>query len=552
MKHLLTLLLILPVAPHFAQTKSSKLPESPKLVVGIVVDQMRHEYLYRFGGKFSEGGFKRLMNDGFVVKNGHYNYAPTVTGPGHASVYTGTTPAMHGIIANEWYDKELRKGVNCVNDPTQKGVGTPDGKGAVSPWRMLTSTVTDELELFTQRRSKTIGISVKDRGAVLPAGHMADAAYWFDGKTGTFVTSTYYMNELPEWVVKFNNLKLADQYLSKVWNTFYPIQEYTASGPDETPYETKLAGKDKPTFPYDLKELRKKNPEYDLLVNVPFGNDFVTDMVKAAIDGEKLGQNTVTDFLAISYSTPDMIGHAMGPNAVEIQDTYIRLDRNIEDLLKMLDSKVGAGKYTVFLSADHAVADVAQYLKDNKMPAGYFNYANVQATLNDHLKKYFPDKDIIEEISGDQVFLNHDAFQNEPASAGVQMIIATELAVKFLMSQEGVANVYSQSILRQGDYNEGGLKGKVIRGYHAKRSGDIVICLESGWYSATRIQGTTHGSPYNYDTHVPMLFYGFGIRKGSSVKYHAITDIAPTISTLLNIKFPSGSTGQPIEEIFEK
>lgn len=551
MKYLLILFLLIPSVELSAQSNNTK-NDRPKLVVGIVVDQMRQEYLYRFESKFSSGGFKRLMNEGFMLRNAHYNYAPTVTGPGHASVYTGTTPAMHGIIANEWYDKALKMAVNCVSDPNQKGVGTAEGKGAISPWRMLTSTVTDELELFTQRKSKVIGVSVKDRGAVLPAGHMADAAYWYDSQSGTFVTSTFYMSQLPEWLTKFNNLKLPDQYLSKVWNTFYPIDQYNASGPDESPYEGKLGGKEKATFPYDLKALRKKNGEYDLLVNVPFGNDFLTDMAKATIDGEKLGQNTVPDFLAISYSTTDIIGHSVGPNAIEIQDTYIRLDRNIEDLLKTLDAKVGAGNYTVFLSADHGVADVAQHLKDNKMPAGYFSYSNVQANLNEYLKKYFPDKNVIEEISGDQVYLNQSAFQSDPSTAGVQMIIATELAMKFLIAQEGVANVYSESLLRQGDYAEGGIKGAVIRGYHAKRSGDIVIVLESGWYSATRVQGTTHGSPYSYDTNVPIIFYGARIPKGSSVRYHTITDIAPTISALLEIKFPSGSTGQPVEEIFEK
>jgi predicted AlkP superfamily pyrophosphatase or phosphodiesterase len=551
MKYYFLFLCLIVVGELSAQSTIEK-SAAPKLVVGIVVDQMRYEYLHRFNSKFSEGGFKRMMNEGFVIRNGHYNYAPTVTGPGHASIYTGSTPAMHGIIGNDWYDKELKKDVNCVNDPKQKVVGSPEGKGDISPWRLLTSTVTDELELFTQRKSKVIGVSIKDRGAVLPAGHMGDAAYWYDSKTGTFVSSTYYMNELPQWLTKFNGQKLPDQYLSKVWNTLFPIAEYTASGPDENPYETKLGGKDKPTFPYDLKELRTKNGGYDLLVTVPYGNDFLTDMAKATLEGEKLGQNTVPDFLAISYSTTDILGHAVGPNAIEIQDTYLRLDRNIEDLLKTLDAKVGAGNYTVFLSADHAVADVAQYLKDNKMPAGYFNYANVKANLNDYLKKYFPDKEVIEEIRGDQVFLNQSAFQSEPSSAGVQMIIATELATKWLMAQEGVANVYPESLLRQGDYNEGGVKGAVIRGHHAKRSGDIEISLESGWYGAYRIQGTTHGSPYKYDTHVPILFYGFGIPKGSSVRYHAITDIAPTISTLLNIKYPSGATGQPIEEIFEK
>jgi predicted AlkP superfamily pyrophosphatase or phosphodiesterase len=551
MRYFLSFLCLSVASQVSAQSGNSK-ADAPKLVVGIVVDQMRQEYLYRYASNFTQGGFKRLMNDGFIIRNGHYNYAPTVTGPGHASVYTGTTPAMHGIIGNDWYDKELKKDVNCVNDPTQKVIGSAGGKGDISPWRLLTSTVTDELELFTQDKSKVIGVSIKDRGAVLPAGHMGDAAYWYDSKTGTFVSSTYYMTELPAWLVKFNSQKLPDQYLSRVWNTLLPIAEYTASGPDENPYETKLGGKEKPTFPYDLKALRKNNGEYDLLVTVPFGNDFLTDMAKATLEGEKLGQNTVPDFLAISYSTTDILGHAMGPNAIEIQDTYLRLDRNIEDLLKTLDAKVGAGNYTVFLTADHAVADVAQYLKDKKMPAGYFNYANVKANLNDYLKKYFPDKEIIEEINGDQVYFNHSAFQSDPSTAGVQMIIATELATKWLMAQEGVANVYSESTLRQGDYDEGGVKGAVIRGHHVKRSGNIVISLESGWYGAYRIQGTTHGSPYRYDTHVPIVFYGHGIPKGNSVRYHAITDIAPTISTLLNIKFPSGSTGQPIEEIFEK
>lgn len=525
--------------------------ERPKLVVGIVVDQMRQEYLYRFYNKFGNGGFKKLMNDGFMVKNAHYNYAPTVTGPGHASVYTGSTPAYHGIISNEWYDKSLKKEVNCVNDPTQKVVGSPEGKGDISPWRLLTTTVTDELKLFTQKRAKVVGVSIKDRGAVLPAGHMADAAYWYDSKTGTFVSSTWYMSQLPQWVEKFNALGLPDKYLSQEWKTLYPIEQYVESGADDTPYENKLGGKDKPTFPYNLKELRAKSGGYDLLVNVPFANDFLVEMAKAAIDGEKMGQDEITDFLTISFSQPDILGHGVGPNAVEIEDTYLRLDKSLEELLKNLDSKVGAGKYTVFLSADHAVADVAQYLKDNKVPAGYFSASNMKATLNDFLKKYFPGKDVIEYVDGEQIFFNHDAFQNDPKASGVELMVAAELVVNFLMTQEGVANAYAENVLRQGRYDEAGVKGMVIRGHHAKRSGDVVVVLESGWYGAGRVQGTTHGSPYTYDTNVPMLFYGFGVRKGSSVRYHPITDIAPTISSILHIKFPSGCTGQPVAELFE-
>jgi predicted AlkP superfamily pyrophosphatase or phosphodiesterase len=523
----------------------------PKLVVGIVVDQMRQEYLYRFYPKFGEGGFKRLMNDGFMLRNAHYNYAPTVTGPGHASVYTGSTPAIHGIISNEWYDKNLQKQVNCVSDPNQRSVGS-EGKGDISPWRLLSTTITDELKLFTQKRSRVISVSMKDRGAVLPGGHLADGAYWYDGKSGKFITSTYYATNLPDWVEKFNALKLPDQYLSQPWKTFYPIEQYIESGPDDTPYETRLGGKDKPTFPYNLPELRKANDNFDLLGSVPFADDYLTAMAKAALTGEKLGEDQWTDFLAVSYSTPDAIGHAMGPNSIEIEDTYIRLDKNIEDLLKTLDAKLGAGAYTVFLTADHAVSDVAQYMKDSRIPSGYFNPANAKATINDYLKKYFPGKEIIEAFDGDKIFFDQQAFQSDPRSSGIELLVATELVVNYLLTQEGVANAYSESLLRQGRYDEGGIKGMVIRGYHPKRSGDVTIVLEPGWYGSSRVQGTTHGSPYAYDTSVPIIFYGYGIRKGSSVKYHPITDIAPTLSILLQIKFPSGCTGQPIEELFEK
>jgi predicted AlkP superfamily pyrophosphatase or phosphodiesterase len=530
------------------QTKKTVQP--PKLVVGIMVDQMRHEYLYRFNSKYGNGGFRRLMEDGFMLKNGHYNYMPTVTGPGHASVYTGTTPAIHGIIENEWYDKNLKKEVNCVDDPRQKVIGVMEGNGDVSPWRMLSTTVTDELELATQKRAKVVGVSIKDRGAVLPAGHTPDGAYWYDSKTGRFITSTYYKTKLPDWVERFNQQNLAEKYLSQEWNTLLPINQYVESGVDDTPYEGRIGGKDRPIFPYNLKTLRKPN-EFGLLTSTPFGNDYLTEMAKAALAGENMGADEITDFLAISFSSTDALGHTVGPNAIEIQDMYMRLDKNIEDLLKTLDSRVGAGNYTVFLTADHAVADVAQYLKDNQIPAGYFNGSQATTSLNEHLQQYFPGKKIVEAIHGGQVFFDQDVFQNDPKASGVELLIATELTINFLLKQDGIANAYSENVIRQSQFDEGGIKGMAVRGYHPKRSGDVVVVLEPGWYGAGSIQGTTHGSPYTYDTHVPILFFGNGIKKGASVRYHAITDIAPTISALLNIKFPSGCTGQPVEELFE-
>ncbi len=525
--------------------------ERPTLVVGIVVDQMRQEYLYRFVNKYGEGGFKRLMNQGFMLSNAHYNYAPTYTGPGHASVYTGTTPSIHGIIGNDFYNKTAKQSVNCVGDSNYLPVGSKDGNGDVSPFRMLSSTVTDELRLSSQKKSKVISISIKDRGAVLPAGHTPNAAYWFDGKNGIFMSSTYYMTKLPEWVSKFNDRGLPDKYLSQEWNTILPIAQYTESGPDDSPYESKYVGKTKSVFPYNLNEIKKKNGGYDLFVGTPFAQDYITEFVKTAIDAEQLGKDEWSDFLTISYSTPDIIGHNMGPNAVEVEDTYIRLDRNIEDLLKTLDKDVGEGKYVVFLTADHAVAEVPQYLRDNKIPAGYFNSNTMQANLNEFLAKYFPEKKIIEYIGNNQVYLNQEAFSGSPKTAGIDMLVATQLISKYIMSVEGVANVYTESVIQQASYSEEGTRGMIVRGFNPKRSGDLAYVLEPGWLESGRVQGSTHGSTYTYDTHVPMLFYGFGISHGTSVRYHPITDIAPTISILLKIRFPSGCTGQPIEEVLK-
>jgi predicted AlkP superfamily pyrophosphatase or phosphodiesterase len=486
---------------------------------------------------------------GFMLTNAHYNYVPTYTGPGHASIFTGTTPSYHGIIGNDWWDKNLKKEVNCVGDDRQQPVGYPDGNGDVSPWRLLSSTITDELKIATQKKAKVVGISIKDRGAVLPAGHLPDGAYWLDTKSGKFITSTYYKSELPTWVEKFNELKLADQYLNQEWRTLLPLEKYLNA--DDSPYERKFKGKSKPIFPYNLKELRKENGGYDLLSVTAFGDDLLTEMAKATIAGEQLGKDAITDFMTISFSTPDYVGHSMGPNSVELEDTYLRLDKNLEDILNYLDKEVGVGQYLVFLTADHAVAEVPQFLKDNKVPAGNFSWGNIEVALNERLQKYFPNKKIVERITNEQVYVSQDVFADDPKAAGIDLLIVTELIANYLQSIEGIAQVFTKAVIRQSAYNETGLKGMVTRGYHFKRSGDVAVQLEPSWIPSNYPTGTTHGSAYTYDTHVPILFYGSGIKKGNSANYHPITDIAPTLSLLLRIKFPSGCTGQPIKEIVE-
>lgn len=528
-------------------------PDRPKLVIGIVVDQMRQDYLYRYAETFGEGGFKRLMNEGFYLSNAHYNYIPTYTGAGHASIFTGTTPAIHGVVGNDWYDKIQSKRVYCVGDERQRTVGsTSNEQGKMSPHRLLTTTITDELKLATGGRGKVISISDKDRGAILPGGHMADAAYWYDETTGRMITSSFYMDKLPAWVEQFNARNLPDQYLNGVWDTVLPKEKYQASGPDNSPYEAKFNGETKSSFPYDLKTLRKTNGNYDLLSNTPFSNDYLTEMAKAAIDAEQLGADGWTDFLCISYSAPDKLGHRVGPRSVELQDLYIRLDRNIEDLLKKLDASVGAGNYLLFLTSDHGVSDVPQLLIDKRVPGGYIRQEDLKGKLAELTQQYFQGKPVIESITNGQIYLNHELYRGDPKGGGVEWMISLELISNFLIQQPGIAHAFTKNLIRQGDFNEGGVKGMVIRGFHDKRSGDIVVIPEPNWLDQSRVTGTTHGSPYTYDTHVPVIFFGKGIKPGTSSAYHPVTDIAPTLAVLLRTAFPSGCTGQPVSELLEK
>ncbi|TRX59033.1 alkaline phosphatase family protein [Fulvivirga sp. M361] len=517
--------------------------QQPRLVVGIIVDQMRQEYLWRFGERFEEGGFNRLMKEGYHFKNAHFNYVPTYTGPGHTSVYTGTTPAIHGVIANSWYDHVSKDGVYCASDKSVQTVGSSSDKGEMSPKNMLVTSITDELRFSNQMRSKVVGLSIKDRGAIFPAGHTGEA-YWYDNTTGGFITSTYYHEELPEWVQKFNKKKLADRYMKQTWSTLYDLATYTASGPDDAPYEVRSGDKD-PVFPYDMSKL-PGDKKYARLPSSPFGNDFLTEAALAAVDGEQLGQGDYTDFLAISYSSTDYIGHQFGPNSVEVEDTYLRLDKNISALLKALDQKVGEGNYTVFLTADHAVVDVPQFLIDNKVQSGYFQI-DVKKLVEAFMDQKYEDADWVETISNNQLFLNRDQVR----SKGLSLSDVQEELVEFLISIEGVAECYAASTLRTMDFNTSGVKGMMVRGYNQSRSGDVLYALRPGWLATSRKVGTSHGSPYSYDTHVPMLWYGAGIKQGSSVKYHPITDIVPTLSMMLEIKLPNGVTGQPIHELFD-
>lgn len=516
----------------------------PKLVVGIVVDQMRYDYLTRFWGRYGEEGFKRLIKDGYHLKNAHYNYMPTYTAPGHASIYTGSTPRYHGIISNSFYDKQLKKTIVPVVNDSVSSLGTATDAGQRSPKYLLASTFGDENRIATQFKGKTIGISLKDRGSVLPAGHAANAAYWFNGtkEEGRFISSTYYMDELPKWVKDFNSSELIDSYLT-TWETLYPIETYVESGPDSTAFEGDLNGRK--TFPYNLKKLKEDEYGYGIFTYTPFGNSITTDFAIAAIDGEDLGADEITDILTISYSSTDYIGHHFGVNSKEIQDTYLRLDMELARLLNALDEKVGKDDYTLFLTADHAGVHVPSFLQSEKIAGGYFSTKELRADLKKHLQKKFNNENLMANLSNFQVFIDYE----EAEKAKIDLETLEKEIHFFLMNYPGIAQVYTRTMIENAAY-DGMISGRVKKGFHPKRSGDVAYVLEPSVMSYYNY-GSSHGSPYAYDTHVPMIFYGKGINQGQSSVLVEITDIAPTISTLLGIGFPSASVGKVLTEVID-
>lgn len=542
MKNLLFGLILFSLsAPYLAKAQK----ENPKIVVGIIVDQMRQEYIHRFRHQFTEGGFNRILNDGFAFRNAHYNYVPTYTAPGHASVYTGTTPSDHGIIANNWYSKQKDRSVYCVSDPSCSAIGGTAMNGKISPRNLISSTITDELRVFSNFRSKVIGISIKDRGAVLPAGHNPTAAFWMDSKTAEFMSSDYYFNELPGWVQEFNNKKLASKYLSQVWNTLNPIETYIESTEDNNAYERNFKGKETPTFPYNLKKL-VKDEGVGLIRSTPFGNTIVLDFGLEAIEKEALGADDITDFLALSFSSTDYIGHGFGPNSIELQDTYLRLDLEIKRLLDFLDERFG-NDYLIFLSADHGVANVPQFQIDNKLPGGYVDEKAAMKQVGELIEKEFGEGDWVLDVSNDQIFLDKELIK----SKGLELTNVQEKIQSIVLSLDVVHQAYTANELAKRN-GQDQYRRLLENGFNTQMSGDVLIRLLPGHINGSYgKEGTTHGSGNTNDTHVPILFFGKDIPSGNSVRKVSITDIAPTLSMLLNIPLPSNATGTPLLELFD-
>lgn len=505
-----------------------------------MVDQMRWDYLYRFYDRYNEKGFKRMLREGVSCENAMIPYAQTVTAAGHTSVYTGSVPSLHGIMGNEWFDKQLNREVYCAEDKTVKIVGAEKGE-PMSPANLWATTMCDELRIATNFKAKTIGIAIKDRGGILPAGHSANAAYWYDGSTGNWVTSTYYMKELPVWVDQFNKKRWVDTLYKNDWNTLYPLESYVQSTDDNKAYEGKFAYEAAPVFPHELRSRMGK--DYGTIRVTPFGNTLTLQFSKDALKAEGMGKDAITDFLAISLSSPDYIGHQFGPNSVEAEDNYLRLDRDLADFFAFLDKEVGAGQYTVFLTADHAVAHVPGFDEEYKLPGRSIGSSTTE--LNKKLLERFKVSGAVRASANYQLYLNDAAID----SAGASKKEIKNFIIKYLQQLPEVLIAFDNE-----EVNAANLPASVremfLKGYNAKRGGDIQLVLKSGYFYGGKT-GTTHGSFYSYDAHIPLVFMGWGIKPGKLNREVYMTDIAPTIAAILHIQSPSATIGKPITEVIK-
>ncbi len=517
--------------------------QKPKLVVGIVIDQMRWDYIYKFQHRYGKNGFNKIVANGFSNENTFIPYTPTVTAVGHTTVYTGSVPALHGIVGNAWYNKNIKKTIYCTEDSTVQSVGGDAINGKMSPRNMLANTITDELNIATNFKSKVVGICIKDRGSILPAGHSATAAYWYDSKTGNWITSSYYTKELPNWVTQFNTKKHVDTYYAKNWNTSFPIATYTLSTADEKPYEGKLKGASTTSFPHKLEQYIGK--DYSVISGTPHGNTFTIQFAKEAINEMQLGKNTVPDFLALSLSSTDYIGHRNGPNSIEIEDTYIKLDADIATFLQYLDKTIGVNQYTIFITADHGVAHIPAFLNEHKIPAGNWDNDLLVKNINKALMEKFNVEKIISAESNYQLYINDNLLaSNNIAKKDVQ-----QFCIDFCKKEKGISNAFALENIEITPLQKN-LKEMLVNGYNTSRSGDVQIILEPGWIDGNGT-GTTHGLWNPYDSHIPMLWYGKGIKKGKSYTNRYMTDIAPTLAALLQIQMPNASIGNVMTEVLQ-
>lgn len=521
-------------------TAAAHTAEPPKLVVAIVVDQLRYDYLERFQDQFGKGGFRLLLEEGAFLTFAHYDYAQTVTGPGHATILSGAPPSVHGIIGNDWLDKRTGKSLNCVADPDVEGVGTQGSSGKRSPRNLIGSNLADEMRL--RYRSKVVGISLKDRGAILPAGKKPAGAYWFDSLSGNFVTSTYYAAELPKWVAEFNGRKLPTSFIGQTWKRLLPESAYQWA--DELPGEGATSSDRSKTFDHSIRLSAAEG--FENIVPTPFGNQLLQEFAQAAIEGEQLGRGPTPDLLCISFSSPDAAGHIFGPYSQEVQDIALRLDQQLATLFSLLDRKVGLSRVAIVLTADHGVVPAPEFAAAQGLDGKRVDLVPLMGELFSALESQFGAGKFFlsRQMHDGALYFDHKALKER----GINPEALAAAIRDWALESGHFQAAYTRSQLLDGRA-PGALGRLVLNGFHPERGGDVVLIKKPFQLPGTASTGTTHGSPYSYDTHVPVLFFGTGFKPGRYADKFAITDIAPTLSAVLRITPPSGNTGTPLAKI---
>lgn len=527
--------------PGFTQGRKKIPSEKPKLIVGIVISQMRADYIHRYWNKFGDDGFKKLISGGTYCQNNRFNYLFSQEGVGQATIATGTNPSDHGIVSQEWYVSLLDKIVSSTEDPDVNTVGAGYDAGKRSPSQLMSTTYSDELRLSDNFKSKVFSVSLTPQGSVFSGGHTANAAYWFDAFSGNWITSSYYMDSLPVWVNDFNAKKLPDIYMEKEWNTLLPINQYTESLPDNNKYEKGINGKI--IFPYDLISLSKstrKEKNYGILKSMPYGNDLVKDFALSLIVNDSLGKDDYPDVITIGFDATEAIGRQYGPNSVEMEDAFLRLDQELAHLLTFIDEQVGKENALVFLTAEHGLAEIPDYLTDKKIPAGYFNYMGAMSLLGSYLNVVYGNGEWIKSYHTQQIYLNHNLIED----AKIPLAEIQTKVAQFMLQFSGVANTVTATTLQTANFTNG-IFANIQNGFNQKRSGDVIVNLKSGWVEKDEgATGSTSG--YSYDTRVPLIWYGWKIGRGTILEPTDLIDIAPTICTFLEIAYPNACKGNPI------
>lgn len=545
MKRFLLLPVIFSVFANFAYSQVETIipSDKPKLVIGIVVEQMRQDYVERFWDNFGPKGFKKLAINGTYCQDANYNFSLTQTAPGYATIVTGTEPSEHGIVSNFWFNPLTGNKEDCVEDSRCKTTGEKNSKFSYSPKNIFSTTFADEAKLFNRGESKIISISLNHYGAILSGGFTADAAYWFDPNTGNWVSSTYYLDTIPQWVNELNNKRMPDEYLLRQWTPMLPIEQYNEVLPDSSEYEFGIDGIYK-VFPYNYPDITKTIQKYELLTMIPEGNTHTTDMAIATLYNEGLGQDENTDFLFINYSVSENIGKLYGPQSIEVQDLFLRLDNDLGHLIDVIEETVGKNNVLIYVTSNHGVSETPQYLLDNKMPAGSYKQHYMLALLKSYLKAVYGEGDWILDYSNNQIFLNKILIEDSQ----IPLAEFQEKVISFIINSTGISNAVSSNQFQNIIFRQG-MPAKMQNSFNQKRSGDIMISLKAGWIEDIPY-ATDHNSGYKYDTNVPLIWYGWKVKKQNIFREINMTDIAPTISMILGTPAPPATTGTSLQDVF--